>query len=400
MKRRTVGAVDVGSTKICTIIADTDGTELRILGVGVSPSQGIQKGLVIDIDGARESIRQSIVEAEHTAGYKLKSAYVGITGRHILSVNNKGVVVITRPDQLIRPADMKRAVEVAKSVKIPNDHEILCVIPRKYVIDGQEGIGNPVGMHGFRLDVEVHVVSAASTSVQNLVKSLHRLGVSIDDLVFEPMAAAEAVLTEDEKQGGVVLADIGGGTTDVAIFSNGSIYHSAILPVGGSQITNDISVGLDISFELAEELKKKYGDITPREENQEEEIDLGGGQAISYPELLNIIRMRVEEIIRLILLELQDQGADLVPSGLVITGGTANIPGIVEIAKKITRLPVRIGIPTNLSGVAEALYDPSFATSVGLLLWGIRNGGLKISEFKDGSHGFFSRIPQLFGIGR
>lgn len=401
MKRRRIGAIDVGSTKVCSIIADTDGAELRVLGVGVSPSQGIQKGLVIDIDGARESIRRSVREAERTAGSRMKSAYVGITGRHVVSINNKGVVVITRPDQLIRPSDMKRALEVAKGVKIPTDHEILCVIPRKYVIDGQEGIGNPVGMHGFRLDVEVHIVTAASTSVQNLVKSLRSLGVSIDELVFAPLATAEAALTEDERQNGVMLADIGGGTTDVAIFSRGSIYRSNILPVGGSQITNDISVGLDISFELAEELKKRYGDITPPEgEREDREIDLGGGQVVSYLDLLDIVRMRAEEIFRLILLDLQDAGADLVPSGLVITGGTVNTPGIIEVAKKITRLPVRIGMPGNLVGVADELYDPSFATGVGLLLWGAKNDGLMISEFKSDSRGFFSRIPQLLGIGR
>ncbi len=267
MKRTKVAAIDVGTTKVCTIMGDIDAEgSLRILGVGVGPSQGLQKGLVINVNEAKEAIRDSIRKAERTAGTKLESAYIGVTGRHISSVNNHGVIAITRSDQLVRPSDLKRVLQVARTVKVPSDHKVLHIIPRTYVVDGQEGVKNPVGMHGFRLDVEAHIITAAVTSVQNLTKCIRGLGVEIDDLVMEPLASAEAVLSEEERADGVMIADIGGGTTDIAVLKEDTIYHTSVLPVAGHLITRDISVGLGLSPELAESMKKKYGNVNPNME--------------------------------------------------------------------------------------------------------------------------------------
>jgi cell division protein FtsA len=377
MKRSRVAAIDVGTTKVCTIMGDLDseGT-LRILGVGVGASQGLQKGLVINVNEAKEAIRESIKKAERTAGYKLESAYVGVTGRHISSVNNHGVIAITRGDQLVRPADLKRVLQVARTVKVPSDHKVLHIIPRTYVVDGQEGVKNPVGMHGFRLDVEAHIITAAVTSVQNLTKCIRGLGIEIDDLVMEPLASAEAVLSEEERLDGVMIADIGGGTTDIAVMKDDTICHTSVLPVAGHLLTRDISVGLGISPELAESMKKKYGNVSPAADNavDTEKTLTEDGHAVSYRDLNEIIRIRAEELIRLIVMELpRTDYSKFIPAGLVLTGGSANLPGLAELAQEVSRIPVRIGEPVSLYGVSDDLKDPAYATSVGLLLWKMRN---------------------------
>jgi len=377
MKRSRVAAIDVGTTKVCTIMGDLDseGT-LRILGVGVGASQGLQKGLVVNVNEAKEAIRESIKKAERTAGYKLESAYVGVTGRHISSVNNHGVIAITRGDQLVRPADLKRVLQVARTVKVPSDHKVLHIIPRTYVVDGQEGVKNPVGMHGFRLDVEAHIITAAVTSVQNLTKCIRGLGIEIDDLVMEPLASAEAVLSEEERLDGVMIADIGGGTTDIAVMKDDTICHTSVLPVAGHLLTRDISVGLGISPELAESMKKKYGNVSPAADNavDTEKTLTEDGHAVSYRDLNEIIRIRAEELIRLIVMELpRTDYSKFIPAGLVLTGGSANLPGLAELAQEVSRIPVRIGEPVSLYGVSDELKDPAYATSVGLLLWKMRN---------------------------
>jgi cell division protein FtsA len=377
MKRTKVAAIDVGTTKVCTIMGDVDGEgALRVLGVGVGPSQGLQKGLVVNVNEAKEAIRESIKKAERTAGYKLESAYIGVTGRHISSVNNHGVIAITRSDQLVRPADLKRVLQVARTVKVPSDHKVLHIIPRQYVVDGQEGVKNPVGMHGFRLDVEAHIITAAITSVQNLTKCVRGLGIEIDDLVMEPLASAEAVLSEEERMDGVMVADIGGGTTDIAVIKEDTICHTSVLPVAGHLITRDISVGLGLSPELSEQMKKQYGNVSLQADNavDTDKTVTEDGHAVSYRDLSEIIRIRVEELVRLIMMELpRTDYAKYIPAGLVLTGGTANLPGIAELAQEISRIPVRVGEPISLYGVSDSLHDPAYATSVGLLLWKMRN---------------------------
>jgi len=388
-RRSIITGLDVGTTKVCTIIAECkeDGG-LRVVGVGNVPSAGMHKGAVVNISDAKESIRASIKKAEQACNYKVESAYVGITGRHVSSVNNRGEIAITRNDRLVRADDLRRVLSSAQSVRIPSDRKLLHVIPRGYAIDGQDGVQNPVGMHGFKLDVETHIITTAITSVQNLMKCVRSLGVDIDDLVLEPVCSADAVLTEDEKQAGVVMADIGGGTTDIAVFKDGSIYHTAVLPVAGYQITRDVAIGLGLPFDVAEKMKKAYGSVMPVYEGKTQVPDpmSSDGHGASYQDLCEIIRARVEEILRLVLLEMpHSEYQALVPAGLVLTGGGANISGIDALAEQIWRLPVRVGSP-NFEGISDSLRDPIFATAVGLVLWGNKNRTRP-------------RINRLFGTG-
>jgi len=374
-KWNTVSAIDVGTTKVCTIVAETNENGLmRVAGVGLAPSAGLHKGLVVNISDAKDSIRESVKKAEQASGYQVESAYVGVTGRHISARNNKGVVAITRNDRLVRSDDLKRVLQTAQTVKVPSDEKLLHLIPRNYTVDGQEGVKNPVGMHGFRLDVETHVITAAVSSVQNLVKCIRGVGVDIEDLVFEPLASSEAVLSEDEKQVGVVMADIGGGTTDISVFKDGSIWHSAILPVAGYQFTRDIAIGLGLPFEVAEEMKRKYGTVMPvQEEKTQTDAIAQNGHNISYQSLCEIIRARVDELIRLIALELpRAEFEALVPAGLVLTGGSSNLAGIDVLGRDILGVPVRVGGPVGIYGISDVLHNPAYATSVGLLLWGMK----------------------------
>jgi len=379
MKKQAIASIDVGTTKVCTTIADVnDGGAIRVVGVGITPSVGLHKGLVVNINEARESIRGSVKRAEQASNYKLESAYVGVTGRHVSSLNNRGVVAITRNDRVVRPDDLKRVLASAESVKVPSDRRLLHVIPRSYAVDGQAGVNNPVGMHGFRLDVETHVITAAVTSVQNLVKCIRSIGIDIEDLVLEPLASSEAVLTEDEKQVGVILADIGGGTTDIAVFKEGSIWHTSILPVAGYQLTRDVSIGLGLPFDVAEEMKKRYGSVMPVYESGEKTTTAisQDGHGVSYQDLCDIIRARVEEIMKLVLLEMPNSEYEtMVPAGLVLTGGSSNLSGIATLGREVLRLPVRVGTPTNMHGIADTLCDPAYATSVGLLLWAAKQEG-------------------------
>lgn len=402
MKRTRVSAIDVGTTKVCTVMGDIDEkNNARILGVGVAPSQGLTKGMVANLNEARESIRESVRRAERTAGYKIESAYVGVTGRHISSVNQKGAIAIARNDKLVRPEDLKRVLEVARTTEVPSDQKVLHVIPRAYSVDGQGGVKNPVGMHGFRLDVETHIITAAVTSIQNLTKCIRSIGIEIEDLILEPLASAEAVLAPEERVDGVLLADIGGSTTDVAVFKDNAICHTSILPVGGYQITRDISIGLGLTQEVAEDIKKKYGNITPvsaaNGEAVEDRAIKVGQQTISQNDLSEIIRARVDELVRLIVMELPDKDyAHFIPSGLVLTGGGANLEGIVDMAHEITRFPVRLGTPVNLPGVSDALCDPAYATAVGLMLWRTRNNNAQSPHAKGGVRRFWSPVLRLF----
>lgn len=403
MKKRTITAIDVGTTKVCTTIAEVnDEGPIRVAGVGITPSKGLHKGLVVNITEARESIRESVKKAEYASGYRVESAYVGVTGRHVTSLNNRGVVAITHNDRLVRPPDLRRVLTSAQSLKVANDRKLLHVIPRSYSVDGQPGVKNPVGMHGFRLDVETHVITAAVTSVQNLVKCIRGVGIDIDDLVLEPLASSEAVLTADEKNVGIILADIGGGTTDIAVFKDGSIWHTAILPVAGYQLTRDVAIGLGLPFDVAEEMKKRYGSVMPIYESQSEMATpiSEDGHGISYQDLCDIIRARVEEIIRLIVLELPRSDYEaLVPAGLVLTGGSSNLSGIDALGRDILQLPVRVGTPTNVAGITDAIRDPAYATSVGLLLWGTSHQSTptwRLPKFSNALRHLVFRIKNLF----
>jgi len=396
MKKRIISAIDVGTTKICTAIAEVNEMgNTQVVGVGIAPSRGLHKGLVVNINDAKEAIRESVRKAEQACNYKVESAYVGVTGRHVNSVNNHGVVSITRNDRLVRSDDLKRVLSSAQSFKVPSDRKMLHVIPRSYSVDGQTGVKNPVGMYGFRLDVETHIITAAATSVQNLVKCIRGIGVDVEDLILEPLASSEAVLTPDEKQVGVILADIGGGTTDVCVFKDGSIWHTAILPVAGYQLTRDVAIGLGLPFDVAEEMKKRYGSVMPVYDSKADSNSpiSEDGHGVSYQDLCEIIRARVEEIVRLILLEMpRSEYETIVPAGLVFTGGSSNLSGIETLGRDILKLPVRVGVPSNIYGITDALRDPAYATSVGLLLWGAKNQNRR--RWNGG--GFFGRIRSLF----
>ena len=396
MKKR-LSAIDVGTTKVCTIMADVDEAGIRILGVGVVPSRGLQKGMVVNLNEARDVIRRSVVMAEQSAGYKIDSAVVSITGRHIHSANNRGVIAISRKDEMVRPQDVSRVLEVARNVTIPADRRLLHLLPLSYTVDGQEGVKNPVGMHGFKLEVETHMVTASATAVENLSKCVRGANVDIDEMVFSPLACAEAVLTTDELQNGVVLADIGGGTTDIAVFKDGNIIHTSVLPVAGYQVTHDISVGLGVSWELAEEIKMRYGSVMQVSDEGNEQMLSEGGHSFPQSQLAEIIRSRVEEMIRLALLEVPGEDyQSLLRGGMVITGGSANLPGLADLGTEIARLPVRIGMPPAMYGVSERLAEPAFATSLGLIIWKAK--GRTEIPVKPSSGASEGGVGKIFGL--
>ncbi len=376
-KHGTVTAIDVGTTKICTITANVEENGgLRIIGIGIAPSAGMHKGLVVNVKEATQSIQSSVRKAELMSSHKIESAFIGVTGRHITSVNNRGAVSINNGDRMVRPDDLKRVIKTSQNIQVPAKRKLLHIIPRGYAVDGQPGVKNPVGMHGQRLDVETHIITTAISSVQNVIKCVRSVGIEVEDVVMEPLASSEAVLTAEEKQSGVVLADIGGGTTDVAIFRDGSIWHTAVLPVAGYQLTRDVAMGLGLPFDIAEDMKKRYASVMPVYEGKQKATPqemLQDGHGVSYSDLCDIVRARIEEIVRLVMLELpQTDYEQLVPSGIVFTGGSSNLSGIDALARDMVHLPVRVGAPSNLASLPERLRDPAYATAVCLVLWGAK----------------------------
>jgi cell division protein FtsA len=380
---RTVVGIDVGTTKICTMVAEVrPDSRINVLGVGLTPSKGLDKGVVVNIDDAVNAIATSVEKAERLSGYRIGTAYVGIAGKHVQSLNSRGVVAISRPDHEITAMDVSRAVESAQAVAIPTQREIIHVIPRAYIVDGHENIRDPVGMSGYRLEVETHIVTGEVMAIQNLIKSVERAGVIIDDLVLQPLASGEAVLTAEDKDRGVVLVDIGGGTTDIAIFIQGGIWHSVVIPVGGNHLTNDIVYVLHTPHNTAEYLKLKYGSAIAAEP-EEGEDDLiktesfapGEHQEISRYHLNQIIQARCEQIVELIAAEIRRSGYEgLLPAGIVLTGGSSQLPGFDELVREMLGMPVRIGSPSNLTGLSDAVDSPPYATGVGLVKWGTTNG--------------------------
>lgn len=378
---RTIVGIDVGTTKVCTLIGEVDKDEqISVVGVGVAPSHGLTKGVVVNVDDATKSIAASIEKAERVSGYRIEAAYLGLAGKHISSANSKGVVAVGRGERYITEDDVARAIEAAQAIAVPHGREIIHVLPRCYVLDGQEGVRDPVGMMGFRLEVEVHIVTGAVPSIRNLVQCVENAHVSVNELVLQPLASAEAVLTSEERETGVALVDAGGGTTDVAILAEGAICHSAVLPVGGNNLTNDIAVGLRTPFEVAEQLKLRYGHALPEMIDPAEMIDVasfGEAEVATIPrrELVEVLEARCEEMCALVQEEIKRSGYDgLLPAGLVLTGGTAELPGFKELASAVLQMPVRVGRARNVGGLADAVSNPSYATAVGLLQWGLKYG--------------------------
>ena len=403
MAKRIISAIDVGTTKVATIVANIKAEDdIEVLGVGVVPCRGLHKGIVVNMDEARQSIAASVREAQRISGIRIDSAYVGVTGRHISSLNNRGVVSIPREDRLVRTQDLKRVLSAARNIAVAEGKKVIHAIPRSYALDGQEGVIQPVGMHGSRLDVETHIVTASVTSIQNLAKCVRSVGVDVEDLILEPLASGEAALTPEERESGVIMADIGGGTTDIAVFKNGSIYHTGILPVAGYQVTSDISIGLGLPFNIAEKMKKRYGNVTPTlDMDQMVQVGIENGHSASYKDLCNIIRARMEELLQLILLEMPTSDYHtLAPCGLVLTGGTSNLSGLDELGQSLLRIPVRKGRPlsSGIYGISDILHDPSYATTLGLILWQVRGKeGSTYREKRAGTWGsFVSLLRKLF----
>src|SRR5512142_252017 len=371
-----VVGIDIGTTKVCTLVARVEGERsMRILGVGIEPSQGIRKGTIVDLQSASQSIARSIEKAERSSGLEVTAALVSLAGSHVSSVNSKGVVGIS--GRVIEPDDVARALDAAQAVAIPHNREIIHVIQRGFTVDGQDGIRMPIGMHGYRLEVEAHIITAAAATVENLRQSVQASGVEVTQFVLNPLASAEVVLSETERQMGVVVCDIGGGTTDMAIYIDGDVWHTMVLGVGGNHVTSDIAHGLRLSIGQAEEIKKQYGHAVQSEidENDSFSAHSFGEEAatqVSRRELAMIIEARMEEIFDLVLQEIKRSGYDgLLPAGMVLTGGSSLLPGTRTLANRVLGLPVRIAHPENMVGLTDQLHSPAYATSVGLLYWAL-----------------------------
>ena len=378
MEGKIITGLDIGTTKICAVIVmeDPDG-KLNVVGIGSAPSYGLRKGVVVNIDKTVHAIRLAMEEAQHMAGVEVDSVFVGIAGDHIRSINSKGMVGVTRDDHEITEGDVERAINAAKALALPIDREIIHVLPQEFVVDDQDGIVDPVGMSGVRLEVEVHIVSAAVTSAQNITRSVERAGYVVEEIILEPLASSLAVL-DDERGLGVTLVDIGGGTTDIAMFYDGTIHHTSVVALGGQSVTSDLAYGLRTPPEQAEEIKLKHSSVSRAAINESDVIVVPGvgGRAprsISKSLVVDIVAPRMEEILTLAYQEMKkSEMLDLMAAGAVLTGGAALLEGSVALAEQIWEMPVKLGIPKHLGGLAESVQSPQFSTSVGLCLYGAK----------------------------
>jgi cell division protein FtsA len=382
-------AIDIGTTKICTLVGREEAPgQLRILGVGVEPSQGVRKGVVVDMVAASQAVVRSVEKAERTCGLEIDCALVSMAGSQVSSVNSRGVVGVA--GRMIDEDDIARAIDAAKAVNIPHNREIIHIIQRGFNIDGQEGIRKPLGMHGYRLEVETHIITASAASVENLRQCVGAAGVEVSQFVLNPLASAEVVLTETEREMGVVVCDVGGGTTDMAIYIGGDVWHTNVLAVGGDHITSDIAHGLRLPISQAEEIKIKHGHAVRSEVPAGESFTIrpfGEEQPveINRQELAHIIEARVEEIFSLVLQEIKRSGYDgLLPAGMVLTGGSSALPGMRTLASQTLNLPVRIAMPENLIGMSDKLISPAYSTSVGLLKWALLMTDIYVQPARTG----------------
>jgi cell division protein FtsA len=372
---RTYAGLDIGTTKISCIIAEqTAGGELRIVGIGNAPSEGLRRGAVVDLEKTVASIMRAVEEAERMSGTQAKGVHAGIAGDHIRSLNSRGVVAVSRKDNEIAAADVERVIEAAKAIAIPTDREIIHVIPQEFIVDDQDGIKDPVGMSGVRLEAEVHIITGAVTSARNICRAIQRAGLKVFDLTLEPLASAAAVLDEDEKDLGVVLLDLGGGTTDVAVFHEGAVRHTSIIPFGGANVTSDIAIGLRTPIDKAESIKIQFGAALASLVSGDDPVSVSGvggrgDKEISRHVLASMIEPRMEEIFALANKEVRkNHFAPLIGGGVVLTGGTSLLPGAAELAEQVFEMPVRLGLPRGLGGLSANVCDPRYATGVGLVL--------------------------------
>ncbi|RMF90304.1 MAG: cell division protein FtsA [Nitrospinota bacterium] len=399
-KESIVLGLDIGTTKICAIVGEYgDDGVVEITGIGTCPSKGLRKGVVVNIESTVESIRHAVEEAQLMAGVHLDSVYVGIAGGHIKGFNSHGIIAIKNGE--VTPADIERVVDAAKAVAMPVDREVIHILPQEFIIDDQDGIREPLGMAGVRLEAKVHIVTSAVTSTQNIVRCVNRAGFEVKDIILEQLASSEAVLTPDERELGVLLIDIGGGTTDVALFAEGSVRHTMVLAVGGNHITNDIAIGLRTPTTEAERLKKAYGcalSSLVREDETFEVMSVGGRgpRILSRKLLTEIIEPRVEEIFSLVQHELvKNDLGELATTGVVITGGASLMEGMVESAERVFELPVRQGVPIGIGGLIDIVNNPLYATGVGLVLYGLHSH--QQERFRLTEESFFPRVFRRMG---
>lgn len=409
MEKMLVG-LDVGTTKIVAVIGELGEDErLRIVGVGQAPALGMKKGMVVNVEECSNAIRAAVGQAERVSGYTIEHAYVGVTGEHIQSHNARGVVAITHGNRLISQSDVQRAIENAQAnINIAPTREVVHIIPRGYILDGQDGIREPVGMQAFRLEANVHIVTGATASLHNLVRAVQRAGIHAHDLVLEPLASAEAVLTPAERDMGVCLADIGGGTTDVAIFCDGAVVHTGIVAVAGHQMTNDLAVVLRTPFDTAETIKCQYGHCIPEAVVEAEPVTtngFGGARPEKVPRrfVAEVLEARSNELLNLIYNQVQRAGyANMLPAGLVLTGGTGQLEGLRDLGRYLLAMPVRVGEPERLAGLTDTIAGPAYSTAVGLLYWAMRYSQLEDTTLADHKPGpdivsrFFNWIRRAF----
>ncbi len=390
--------LDIGTTKVCAIVGEKTNGGINIIGIGTYPSEGLRKGVVVNIESTVNSLRKAIEEAELMAGSEIHSVYTGISGAHIKGFNSLGIIAIKNRE--VKKNDVRRVIDAAKAIAIPLDREVLHILPQEFIVDEQDGIQEPVGMIGVRLETRVHIVTGATNTKQNIIKCTNRIGLDISDIVLEQLASSKATLSADEKELGVILIDIGGGTTDIAIFSNGNIKHTSVLSLGGDHVTSDIAVGLRTPTTEAEKIKKKYGCAFPELVNRDETIEVPsvGGRAprvLPRRQLSNIIEPRMEEIFSLVKRELIKSNCDgLMASGVVITGGSALLEGLPELGESIFNLPVRVGYPVGIEGVSDVVNNPMYSTGVGLLLYG--SNGRNTNKFKRKDGNILGKVSNKF----
>lgn len=408
-QKRYISVLDIGTSKVLALIGEVqDDNEIHIVGLGQSVSRGLRAGMVTNIDATVQAIRQAVNEAELMADTKITHVTTGIAGNHIRSLNSQGVVKIK--DGEVTQADIDRAIETAKAVNIPPDHKILHAVVQDYIIDTQLGVREPIGMSGVRLDTRVHIITGASTAVQNIQKCIERCGLKVDEVMLQPLASGQAVLTEDEKDLGVCVIDIGGGTTDIAVYTNGAIRHTSVIPVAGDLITKDLSQALRTPHDAAEYIKIHYGVVSPKMEGLDEMIEVPSvgdrkPRQVSRKVLAIVIRERIREILEVVASELRKSGfpKEVLTSGIVLTGGTSMLSGIEELAEEVFELPVRIGIPQEMGGVSERVRTPRYSTVIGLLqaarsLEGIhvqQQGGI-VQDKEEAGGGLWARLKRWF----
>ncbi len=399
-KRMVVG-LDIGTSKVVAIVGEIAGDGgIEIIGIGSHPSRGLKKGVVVNIESTVQSIQRAVEEAELMAGCQIQAVYAGIAGSHVKSLNSHGIVAIKERE--VGPGEVERVIDAAKAVAIPADQRILHVLPQEFIIDDQEGIREPIGMSGVRLEAKVHLVTGAVSAAQNIIKCVRRCGLEVDDIILEQLASSYSVLTDDEKELGVCLVDVGGGTTDIAVFTEGAIRHTAVIPIAGDQVTNDIAVALRTPTQNAEEIKVKYACALRTLTNPEETIEVPGvgdrpSRRLARQTLAEVVEPRYEELLGLVQAELRRTGfEDMCAAGVVLTGGSAKMEGVSELAEEVFHMPVRIGLPQGVSGLVDVVRNPIHATGVGLLLFSRQNESSGTGFVDDGVQGLWSRMKSWF----